>query len=364
MTRAAVLNVLGAPLEIRRVQLFDPSPDQVVVRVAAIPFCSTDHKSAHGELDKVPPTVLGHTVVGYVEEVGANVTHVRADDHVVVPGTPECRHCFYCRVGRPDQCSELFDQGGTFPTVGRLDDGRQFTAAGNVGGYAERVLVSKNQVWKLESDLPDVHLSMLGCGISTGVGAVVEAAQVTAGSSVAIVGAGHLGLWMVQGARLAGAERVIVVDPHPDRRGLATQLGASDVVDPAHDDPVEVARGLTDGRGVDYAFEAAGPEDAMSTAFAMSRRAATVVLTGFHRLGTVASFPAPALALHGRTVMSVQNGRVQMDTFIPRLTQWMAQGVLDAAAILSSTYALDEINAAMAASRSFDEVCGVIEPHR
>ena len=364
MTRAAVLNILGGPLEIRDVTLFDPGPDQVVVRTEAIPFCSTDHKSANGELDKVPPTVLGHTVVGYVEDVGATVANVAPGDHVVVPGTPECRKCFYCGIGRPDQCSELFDQGGIFPTVGTLDDGRTFTAAGNVGGYAERVLVSKNQVWRLESDLPNTHLSMLGCGITTGVGAVLETAKVTPGSSVAIVGAGHLGQWMVQGARIADAERIVVIDPHRERRSLALALGATDVVDPTDTDPLEVVRSLTQDRGVDYAFEAAGPEDAFTTAFTLSRRAGTVVYTGFHRLGAEVTLPAGPLALHGRTLHSVQNGRISMGAFIPKLTHLMNIGALDARPILSTTYPLASINDALSASRTYTDVCGIVEPQK
>jgi S-(hydroxymethyl)glutathione dehydrogenase/alcohol dehydrogenase len=360
--RAAVLQELGKPFSIERVELFDPSPTQVVVRVTALPFCSTDHKSAHGELDKVPPTVLGHTVVGYVEDVGSAVTHVKPGDRVVVPGTPECGECYYCLRGRPDQCSELMDQTGGYPPVGRLLDGRSFTAAGNVGGYAEKVLVSKNQVWPLNSDLPDDQLSLLGCGITAGLGAVFNAAKVEAGSSVAIVGAGHLGLWMAQGARLAGAAQIIVVDPHEHRRAAALGLGATAVIDPAQGDAVEQVRALTGGRGADYALEAAGPELALESAFAMSRRAGTVVFTGFHRIGTNISLPSGAVALHGRTIMSVQNGKVLMGRDIPIFVDWMERGLVDAKPLISNHYTLEGINEAMAASRDYSDLSGIIYP--
>ena len=220
--RAALLAELRAPFVVEEVDLLDPTPGRVVVRTGATPFCSTDCINQRGELGKVPPTILGHASIGVVEAIGADVTHVEVGDRVLVPGTPECGHCFYCAEGRPDQCSELFDAKAYFHVAFR-QDGAPVSAAGNVGGYAEMMNVTANQAFPLHSDLPDDVLSLLGCGITSGVGAVFNVAEVKPGRSVAILGCGHLGLWMIQGARLAGAGRIIAVEPIAWRREMATR---------------------------------------------------------------------------------------------------------------------------------------------
>src|SRR5919204_462415 len=227
--RAAVLTELNAPMVVEEVELLAPTAGRVHVRTRATPFCSTDCINQRGELGKVPPTILGHASIGVVEEVGADVTHVKPGDRVLVPGTPECGHCFYCAEGRPDQCSELFD-ATTYFHVAQRADGAPITAAGNVGGYAEVMNVTANQVFPLHTDLPDDVLSLLGCGITSGVGAVFNVAEVKPGRSVAIFGCGHLGLWMVQGARLAGAGRIIAVEPIAQRRELAGRLDAGPII--------------------------------------------------------------------------------------------------------------------------------------
>jgi S-(hydroxymethyl)glutathione dehydrogenase/alcohol dehydrogenase len=270
--RAAVLAELKQPIVVEEIELLDPTPGRVVVRTGATPFCSTDCINQRGELGKVPPTILGHASIGVVEAIGADVTHVRVGDRVLVPGTPECGHCFYCAEGRPDQCSELFDAKAYFHVAFR-SDGAPVSAAGNVGGYAEMMNVTANQAFPLHTDLPDDVLSLLGCGITSGVGAVLNVAEVKPGRSVAILGCGHLGLWMVQGARLAGAGRIIAVEPIAWRREMAGELGATDLVDPADGDPVEQVRALTGGRGADYVLEAAGMTAAQEQALTTARRA-------------------------------------------------------------------------------------------
>ena len=194
--------------------------------------------------------------MGEVVEVGPGVAHLKAGQRVIVPGTSECGVCFYCSIGRPDQCSETFDRGGIWPHVANRRNGQPVSAAGNVGGYAEVMNVTANQVFPVKTDLPDEWLSLLGCGITTGLGAVFNVARVQAGSSVAIVGLGHLGQWMVQAAklpRLGGSSR--------STRSLT---GASWRV-AGRDRPGGSGRGgsggagsaLTEGRGADYVLEAA-----------------------------------------------------------------------------------------------------------
>ena len=359
--RAALLAELKAPFVVEEVELLDPAPGRVIVRTGATPFCSTDCINQRGELGKVPPTILGHASIGVVEEVGADVTHVEVGDRVLVPGTPECGVCFYCAEGRPDQCSELFDAKAYFH-VAQRGDGTPITAAGNVGGYAEMMNVTANQAFPLRTDLPDDVLSLLGCGITSGVGAVLNVAEVKPGRSVAILGCGHLGLWMVQGARLAGARQIIAVEPIAWRRELAGELGATDLVDPAVGDPVEQVRALTEGRGADYVLEAAGMTAAQEQALPTARRAGTVVLTGVERLGATVTYSQFELALQGRRLLSCQNGNVRMRRDLPLLVSLLEAGRLDAGPIITARYGLDGINEALAASAEKRDLTGVIVP--
>jgi len=360
--RAALLAELKQPFVVEDVDLLDPTPGRVIVRTGATPFCSTDCINQRGDLGKVPPTILGHASIGTVEEVGADVTHVRVGDRVLVPGTPECGHCFYCAEGRPDQCSELFD-ATTYFHVAERADGAPITAAGNVGGYAERMNVTANQAFPLHTDLPNDVLSLLGCGITSGVGAVFNVAEVKPGRSVAVFGTGHLGLWMIQGAKVAGAGKIIAVEPIAWRREMAGRLGATDLVDPADGDPVEQVRALTEGRGADYALEAAGPTLAQEQVFRAARRAGTVVLTGVERLGATVTYSQTELALQGRRLLSCQNGNVRMRRDLPLLVGMLEDGRLDAGPIITARYGLDRINDALAASAEKRDLTGVIVPN-
>jgi S-(hydroxymethyl)glutathione dehydrogenase/alcohol dehydrogenase len=359
--RAAVLAELAEPFVVQAVELLEPTAGRVVVRTGASPFCSTDCMNQRGELGKVPPTILGHASIGVVEALGPGVRSLAVGQRVVVPGTPECGHCFYCAEGHPDQCSELFDTA--YPAVARTASGASISAAGAVGGYAEQMNVSENQAFAIDSDLPDEHLCLLGCGITTGLGAVFNVAAVRAGTSVAVIGCGHLGLWMVQGARLAGAARIIAVDPSAQRRAVALQLGATHAVAPAAGDPVQQVRELTEGRGADYGLEAAGPAQAQREAFLMTRRAGTVVLTGVEGLDAEVVLPQMALALQGRRVLSCQNGNVRMRRDLPRYIGLLEAGRVDAAPIVTNRYPLDAINDALAASADRSDLSGVVLPN-
>lgn len=357
--RAAVLSELGQPFTIEELTLRPPGPHEITVRTQAAAFCITDCLAQSGALGPpAPPTILGHSAVGVVEEVGSGVTRMRVGDRVVMPASPECGQCYWCAHERPDQCAELF----VAPRhVADRADGTPVTAAGGgVAAYAEYMNLREISAYVVESDLPADVLSLVGCGVTSGLGAVFNAAQVRPGASVVIVGGGHLGLWMAQGARVAGAERIIVVEPDAERRAVAARLGATDVVDPAAGDPVEQVRELTGGRGADYGFEAAGPPEAMQHAFLMTRNAGTVVFTGATTSSAEVTFSAFMLALRGRTLRSCQNGMSRMTRDIPRVVSMLTDGRLDSAPIITARYRLEEINDAARAADERRNLTGVI----
>lgn len=355
--RAAVLREFEQPFVVEELELLDLDPTRVLIQTKAAPFCSTDVTSFHGKLGKAPPTILGHAAVGEVMEVGSEVRGIAVGQRVVVPGTPECGQCFYCGVGRPDQCSELFELGGVYPEVARNTEGQAVNAAGSVGAYAEIMNVSQNHAFPVQTDLPWEVLSLLGCGITTGVGAVMNDAHVQPGEVVAVVGAGHLGLWALQAARLAGAREVVVVEPLEHRREVARSLGASHAVDP--DEALDLVRSLTEGRGADKVIEAAGPPPAQVLAMELSRRAGTVVLSGLKQVGSELVVPQALLAVQGRQVISTQNGNVSMGRDLPAYIGMLERGDLDASAIITSRYRLEDINTALERSEHFEDLSGV-----
>ena len=355
--QAGVLRALKEPFSIEEVEMLPLDPTRVIVKTHASPFCSTDVKNWKGLLYKIPPTILGHASIGEVVEVGSEVRGISVGERVVVPGTPECGHCYFCSIGEPWQCSELFDLGGIYPDIARGDDGALISCAGCVGGYAEYMSISGNQVFPIESDLDSTVLSMLGCGISTGVGSVFNVAKVKPGESVAIIGAGHLGLWMVQAARLAGAGSIIVVEPHAGRLALAGEMGADHLVS---SDALATVLSLTEGRGADVTLEAAGPTASQRLAVEATRRAGRVVLTGFEIGGAELTLPQVQTALQSRQILSSQNGQVHMRSDLQRYAGMIESGLLDPSKILTRTYELSELDLARDRSGSYEDVCGVI----
>jgi S-(hydroxymethyl)glutathione dehydrogenase/alcohol dehydrogenase len=360
--RAALLTAFREPFEVEEIDYIDPEPGRVLVRTGASPFCSTDVVNWRGELGKVPPTILGHASMGEVVAVGAAVEHVKVGQRAIVPGTSECGVCFYCSAGQPWQCSETFDRGGIWPHVADRRNGEPVSAAGNVGGYAELMNVTASQVFPVETDLPDEWLSLLGCGITTGLGAVFNVAKVQAGTSVAVVGLGHLGQWMVQAAAVARAREIIAVDPIAERRELAGRLGATHLVDPSADDPVVQVQALTGRRGADYVLEAATIPEAQTQAILMSRRAGTVVLTSVAALDATVTVPQVPLAVQSRAILSAQNGNVRMRYDLPRFIRMMEDGWVTPEPIITRRYKLDEINQALHASAEKRDLSGVIVP--
>jgi S-(hydroxymethyl)glutathione dehydrogenase/alcohol dehydrogenase len=358
--RAAVVKELGRPFTVEDIDVLPPGPRDILVRAQAAAYCVTDTINRDGRLGKQGQTVLGHSACGVVEQVGADVTRVKVGDRVQCGGSPECGECYNCARGRPDQCARLFEF--KLPLGVSQADGKDvFTCP--VGGYAEVMRIPDIWAFPVQTSLPADVLCMLGCGVTSGLGAVFNIAGVDPGSSVAIVGAGQLGLWMTQGARVAGAAQIVVVEPIAERRALAAELGATDVVDPADGDPVEQVKELTAGRGADYSFEAAGTPEAMEQTLRMTLNTGVVVLTGVETLTSTITLSALEIAIRGRDIRNCQNGRCRFRRDLPRFIGLIEDGHVDPRPIISGHYGLDELNELADRAWARTELTGVVVPN-
>lgn len=359
--KAAVVTELGAPMQIENLELRTPEAHQITVRIEAAAMCITDAEQARGRMGTTePPFVVGHSAVGIVEEVGPGVTRLKAGDRAIIPATSECGVCYFCSRGRSDQCEQHLVPAR--PIAYRQDGTEVRAAFGTAAAFASHVNLREISAFPVATDLPAEHLAMVGCGIGSGLGAVFNVAKVEPGSSVAVTGAGHLGLWMIQGARVAGAEQIICVEPDPVRRNLALQLGATDAVDPNADDPVQQVLDLTHGRGADYSLEAAGPPEAVVQAFHSARNAGTVVISGVRNKDDAVTLPALKLAVRGRSIHSVQNGNLRMSRDLERFIRLMEANRVDPKPLISRTYRLTEINDAAQAALDRRGLTGIIIP--
>jgi len=358
--KAALVTAFGEPLEIAEIALRAVGPGEVLVRLDYAAVCITDVYASGGSTRSVPPFVTGHAATGIVHEVGAGVRTLAVGDRVSITGTTECGVCDFCLKGTPGACAEVFEQGPR--PIGMLPDGREVVVEGGIGAYLQWNIYREGTVVRLSPELDPVQAALFGCGISSGLGAVLSVAGVEDGATVAINGAGHLGLWMLQGAQLANASRIIVVEPDAKRRATAARLGATDVIDPADGDPVTQVKALTDrNRGVDYSFEAVGTGAAMAQAFSMSRNGGTTVATGMRSRGDTVELNVLDFSIRAKRVLSSQTGGGAIHRDIPRWDRLLREGRIDPAPIIGEVFPLERINDAFAAAVSHDVLTGVID---
>src|SRR5262245_41040029 len=300
--RAAVLHEMGAappytetrPLKIEELELDPPGDGEVLVRVAAAGLCHSDLSVINGDRPRPTPMALGHEAAGLVEEVGPGVFDLVRGDHVVMVFMPSCGHCLPCAEGRPALC----EPGAAANGAGTLLSGaRRLRLAGKpvhhhvgVSAFAERAVVSRRSLVKVDRDLPLDEAALFGCAVLTGVGAVVNTARVQPGSSVAVIGLGGVGLAALLGAIASGARQVVAIDLADDKLGFARQLGATDTFNARDADCAERARAATGG-GVDFAFELAGSGKAMELAYKVTRRGGTTVTAGLPHPSTTIPLP-------------------------------------------------------------------------
>ncbi len=316
-------------------------PRDVLVRIAASGICHTDLNVLEG-LSALPlPIALGHEGCGTVEEVGAEVRRVRPGDRVLASVAPACGTCWQCVNGMSNQCelNPLVKAAQRFT----LADGRTAAAVCGCGTFAEAMVVHEASLVPVETDLADEELALLGCGVTTGLGAVLNTAGVVPGSSVAVIGCGGVGQSVIQGARIAGAAVIVAVDPMPGRRETSLRAGATHAVDPAEGDPVARVRELTRGRGADYTFEAVGRPELMVQAFDMARAHGTVTLVGMPPVGSALTLPAVQAVFSGKRLAGSVLGGAQILRDFPRFIRLAESGRLDLGSMVSQRIGLEEI---------------------
>ena len=344
--RAAVLHEVGAPARVQEVSLVPPAPGQVRVRIAAAGVCHSDLSLARGTL-KIPalPAVLGHEGAGHVVEVGPDVTGLAPGDPVVLNWSPSCGRCWFCIHGEPYLCEH--SEEATRRPYGELADGTPVYPSLSTGAFATETVVGARSCIPLPADLPMTQAALLGCAVLTGVGAVLNAARVRPGESVVVFGLGGVGLSALQGARLAGAEPVVAVDPAESRWELARALGASAVLPPGRE-LGRAVRKLTGGRGADVAVECVGRAETMRAAWSVTRRGGRAIVVGMGSPEDELRLNALEVPHFARTLAGCMYGSSDPAVDVPVLLEHVRAGRLDLAPLVTETVPLDGVEDAFA----------------
>jgi len=343
------MRAVGRPLTIENVELGTPLGHEVLVDVAAAGLCHSDLRFWEGSFDHPLPTVLGHEVAGTVVEVGDDVTEVVVGDHVVMSISVFCGVCPLCLSGRSHLCVDKPATRRPPDQPSRLSlDGEPITQFLDLSAFAEQMLIHESAVVRIGDYVPFEYAAVLGCGVATGLGAVLNTARVESSDSVVVIGCGGVGLSAVQGARIAGARQIIAIDPMEEKLELALRLGATDIVDSADPDVVSAVVSLADGLGADHVIEAVGRVDSIEQGFAMTRRGGTVTVVGLVPAGSSVTVPTDDLFYERRLQGSVM-GSNDFKRDVPRYLEMYQAGILNLGDLVTERVSLDEINEGFAA---------------
>jgi S-(hydroxymethyl)glutathione dehydrogenase/alcohol dehydrogenase len=356
--KAAVLFEPKTPLSIEEVSVAKPGPHEVLIRTAAVGVCRSDLHFVDGAYPHPLPTIPGHEAAGVVEAVGSEVATVKPGDHVVTCLSAYCGHCEFCVTGRMSLCIA--------PDTKRAKDAPSRLSMGgevvhqmlNLSAYAELMLVHEHACVAIDRDMPLDRAAIIGCAVTTGAGAVFNATDVTPGESVCVVGCGGVGLAAINAAKIAGAGRIVAVDPVPEKRALAEKLGATHSVDAlsdtAADEVVEITRG-----GVHHAIEAVGRAQSAATAVKVLRRGGTATILGMMPLAEKVGLSAIDL-LSGKRLQGALMGANRFPVEIPRLVDFYMRGLLDLDTIIAERLPLEQINHAFDELRKGDATRSVV----
>jgi S-(hydroxymethyl)glutathione dehydrogenase / alcohol dehydrogenase len=351
--RAALIESSEKPLEVvGDIEIEDPRMGEVLVKVSHCGVCHSDLSLTNGTFPVTAPTVLGHEAAGTVYAVGLGVTDLAVGDKVVLSPIAACNKCYWCVRGEYGCCVNTASV-----TTGVLSDGHTpLSRHGSpvlrgvgVGGFAEYVITPESGAIKVADDTPLEIVCVIGCAVQTGVGAVLNTAKVPEGATVLVAGGGGIGIAIMQGARIAGATNIILSDPVAEKREAAAHFGATDVIDPTAENVMERVHAITNGIGVDYAFDAVGASAAIESCLWSTRNGGTTVLVGAGGLDQTLNLSPPVfIALSERKIMGSFLGSCNGRRDIPRLIALWRAGRLDLEGMITARRPLAEVNEAMA----------------
>jgi S-(hydroxymethyl)glutathione dehydrogenase/alcohol dehydrogenase len=358
--KTAVFHAPSQPLTIEEVAVEKPKSREVLLRTAFAGLCHSDLHFIEGLYPIPTPVVLGHESSAVVEAVGDGVTYVKPGDHVITCVSIFCGTCPQCLTGHPNLCenTEIKMPAGQARRL-TWKGGQQMHQLGNLSCFGEQMLTHENGIVKIEDDIPLDRAALVGCAVMTGVGAVFNAAKVEPGATVAVIGCGGIGLSAVNGAALAGAERIIAIDRVQSKLEVAREMGATDTVNANNVDPVEQIREMTQG-GVQYSFEAIGTKTTAEQAFQMLRPGGTATIIGMVPFGV-------KIELHGadflrdRKIQGTSMGGNRFRVDMPRLLSLWKQGRLKLDHLISGKIKLEQINEGFAALKSATPVRQLID---
>ncbi|GAM98273.1 alcohol dehydrogenase [alpha proteobacterium U9-1i] len=342
--RAALFLRPNAPLEIEEVELLAPGPQDVLVRVTATALCQTDVSVRDGKYDYGRPMIMGHEACGVVEAIGAEVSHVKVGERVISTTAPTCGVCATCARGLSG-CLKALDVRTT--KRARRADGSMAAALYGLGSFADKMVVDQASVVAVDSRAPDSHLALIGCGVTTGLGAVLNRLSLSAGSSMAVIGCGGVGLAAIQGARMCGATTIVGIDPRAARREDAMALGATAVIDPDSEDVVARVRELTEGLGVDACIDGVGSPTTTTQAYDAVRRSGSVIIVGLPAQGTRLEFDAWQFFLSEKRISSSLFGSAVNRRDLPLYARFADEGKVDLGGLVSKLIKLEDVNAGL-----------------
>jgi S-(hydroxymethyl)glutathione dehydrogenase / alcohol dehydrogenase len=349
--KAAVLNSIPGNLVIDDVTIDKPGPGEVIVNIAAAGLCHSDLHFMEAKYPHKCPTVLGHECAGVVDSVGAGVTYVQPGDHVIGCLSAYCGACDFCLTGRLYLCDGKSALERPTGSASRLSlRGVDVTQFMRLSSFAEQILVHEHALVKINKDMPLDRAALIGCGVTTGLGSVFNTARVPVGSTVAVIGCGGIGLNCVQGARIAGAGRIIAVDMNKTKLDMAVAFGATDVIDASAVDAIAAVKELTKG-GVEFSFEAIGLKAAAEQAFAMLAKGGVATVIGMIPVGESVSVPGYEL-LNGKTLQGSNMGSNRFRVDMPRYVDLYLQGRLKLDELVSERIQLDQINEGFATMKT------------
>jgi len=344
--RAAVMRANNAPLGLEEVVIDDPGLREVLVKTAASGICHSDLTVIEGGLPVPPPCILGHEPAGIVEAVGEGVTDFAPGDHVIGCVTAWCGVCKFCTSGRPYLCLTQYAgrAAGAKPPL-TAADGTPIGQFANLSSFAEKMLCPERSLVKIRDDMPLDRACLIGCGVTTGLGAALNTVHIPAGASVVIVGCGGVGLAALQGARIVGAGKIVAVDAQPWKFELARRLGATDCVDATQGDPVAAVHRVTSG-GADFVFECIGLVRTVEQAIAMTGRGGTTVLVGVVPITEKVAISAADVTLQEKKITGSYMGSNRFRFDMPKYIDFYLDGRLHLDEMISSRIGLDEVNGA------------------